>query len=122
LNALQQRLNAVWPDMFEREKAFDLAMPRCAFDFYCGTQEMAIEIALSSHDSNTEYFKDIWKAILARQEGSLAHVDQLLIIGKHRIGHPGFVHRHEEPFPNSILNYAQNDLGLTIHLREIQEK
>ena len=83
---------------------------------------MAIEIALSSHGSNTEYFKDIWKAILARREWSLAHVDQLLIIGKHRIGHPGFVHRHQEPFPNAILDYAQNDLGLTIHLLEIQEQ
>lgn len=121
LNALQQSLNAEWPNMFTSEQPFDHAI-NCAFDFYCQDQNMAIEIALSSDGSNTEYFKDIWKAILARREGSLAHVDQLLIIGKHRIGHPGFVHRHQEPFPNAILDYAQNNLGLTIHLREIQQQ
>ena len=122
LNALKKSLNAKWPDMFTSEKPFDRDMTRCAFDFYCKTQKMAIEIALSSHGSNTEYFKDIWKAILARREGSLVRVNQLLIIGKHPNGHPGFLHRHQEPFPNAILDYAQNNLGLTIHLMEIQQQ
>lgn len=122
LTALKESLKAQWPNMFTSEQPFDDDMTRCAFDFYCQDQNMAIEIALSSDGSNTEYFKDIWKAILARRAGSLAHVDQLLIIGKHRNGHPGFVHRHQEPFPNAILDYAQNNLGLTIHLMEIQQQ
>jgi hypothetical protein len=122
LDALEQHLNDNWPNMFEREQPFDPAMITCAFDFYYRDQQMAIEIALSSHGANTEYFKDIWKAILARREGSLAHVNQLLIIGKHPNGHQGFVNRHNEPFPNAILNHARNCLGLKIHLLEIQQQ
>jgi hypothetical protein len=104
---LGKELNKKWPNMFRSEVFFDPAMKRCAFDFYCQDQKMAIEIALSSHGSNTEYFKDIWKAILAQREGSKAPVQQLVIIGKKPLNHKGFAKRHDEHFPRAILQYAQ---------------
>src|SRR5215471_10657784 len=59
-----------------------------AFDFYIPEESSIIEIALSLHNPGSEYEKDIFKCLLAREEG--LKIDRLLFIAK-----PGGYLRHE---------------------------
>ena len=86
-----------------------------AFDFYFPGDYMAVEIALSGHTSGTEFFKDLWKVMLARQPDSNIPVQTLLIIGK-----SGIVKRLKEPFPASIMNLCKG-LGFNVDVRGISQ-
>lgn len=83
-----------------------------AVDFYFSNEAAIIEIALTIRNSNSEFHKDIIKAILSKTEG--ARVDQLVFISK-----PGAQKRHQEPASQSIISLVKKEFGISIIIREL---
>src|SRR5262245_58265280 len=61
-----------------------------AFDFYLPDESTAVEIALGLHNPISEYERDIWKCVLAKDEG--LPLDTLVFIAR-----PGALTRQGAP-------------------------
>ena len=76
-----------------------IAATKMAFDFYLEAEAAAVEIALSLDKPISEYERDIFKCLLAKQ-GGLA-VKKLVFIAK-----PGALKRLAAPAPRAIAEYV----------------
>ena len=85
---------------------------RLAVDFYFPHARTAIEIALSLRNSNTEFERDILKALMANACGN--PVSTLVFISK-----PGATKRLAEPAPRAIMAWVRDTHGLAIEVREL---
>lgn len=82
------------------------------FDFYIPSEETAVEIALSLHYSRTEFERDLFKAILAKDEGR--PVRRLILIGKKES-----IKRQNEPGPRAIRNWVKRVCGIEVDVKEL---
>ena len=85
---------------------------RYSFDYFIPSEETAVEIALSLRNIVTEFEKDIFKAILARDAGKALR--KLVLIGK-----SGSVKRQNGTGPNAIKAWVRNHCGIEIEVREL---
>lgn len=83
-----------------------------AVDFYFPSEATIIEIALTIRNSNSEYYKDIFKALLSKKAGN--PVEKLIFISK-----PGALKRHKEPASQAIVALARDDFGISIVINEL---
>jgi hypothetical protein len=83
-----------------------------AFDFYIEDERTAIEVALSLHNPTSEYERDIFKCMLAKDGG--LPVDTLLFISK-----PGALKRHDAAGSRRIRALVQEKFGLRIEILEL---
>lgn len=83
-----------------------------AFDFYIPEERSAVEIALSLHNPASEYEKDIFKCILAKEDG--VPVSSLLFITK-----PGGFLRHEAAGSKRIRELVWKHFGVWVDILEI---
>ncbi|MFI5305376.1 MAG: hypothetical protein ACHQYP_11360 [Nitrospiria bacterium] len=118
-----QATNAFMSELQKRGKekiGFDCCEKRIcgdtlfAVDFYFPKEGTIIEIALSLNNPNREFEKDIIKAILAKRAGN--SVKKLVFISK-----PGAIERNEEPGPKAIISWIEQDYGIKVYIRELQD-
>lgn len=82
------------------------------FDFYIPSEETALEIALSIRNPVSEYEKDIFKALLARDHG--LPITRLVLVGKN-----DSVKTRSIPGSKAIRDWAQSKTGLIVEVLEI---
>jgi hypothetical protein len=85
---------------------------RHAFDFYIPEEGSAIEIALSLRNPLSEYEKDIFKCLLAKEDG--LKINSLLFITK-----PGGMLRHEAAGSKRIRELVLKRFGVWVDILEL---
>lgn len=83
-----------------------------AVDFFFPKEATIVEIALTLRNSNSEFHKDILKAILSQKADNT--IKKLIFVSK-----PGANKRHEEPASQSIISLVEQEFGITIIIREL---
>jgi hypothetical protein len=83
-----------------------------AFDFYIPEEGSVIEIAFSLHNSLSEYEKDIFKCLLAKEEG--LNITSLLFIAK-----PGAIVRHEAAGSKRIRELVWKHFRVWVDIMEV---
>lgn len=64
------------------------------------------------HNPLTEFERDIFKCILAREAG--CRIDRLLLIAK-----PGGAARQAAPGPRAIADFVKKNFGIEVEIREL---
>jgi len=81
-------------------------------DYYFAEEGTIVEIALGLRNPNTEYEKDIMKAIIAKNLGN--EVQKLVFISK-----PGGEKKCKQPGRLAMRNWLKNNIGITIEVRDL---
>ena len=98
---------------FSEHKVCDTT--KFAIDFYFPDERTAVEIAFGLHNPNSEFERDIFKCLLARESGF--EVRRLVLMGK-----PGASDRQSSPGPIAIRSYVEKKFNLVIDIFEIQRE
>src|SRR5208282_3834388 len=85
------------------------------FDFFFPEEAVAVEFAFGLHNPNSEFERDIFKCLLAIEDGRA--VKRLMLIGK-----PGAIGRLSAPAPKAIILFAKKRFDLTVEVFELQRK
>lgn len=85
------------------------------FDFFFPEEAVAVEFAFGLHNPNSEFERDIFKCLLAIDDG--CSVKRLLLIGK-----PGAIARLSAPAPKAIIAFAKKRFDLTVEVFELQRQ
>ena len=111
LAALNAAVTERWPTQCQLQEsvANDLGY---SFDYFIPQERTAVEIALSLRNIVTEYEKDVFKAILAKQHGK--EITKLVLIGK-----AGSVGRQSQPGPLAIREWVRQNCGIEVEVKEI---
>jgi hypothetical protein len=83
------------------------------FDFFFPVEGVAVEFAFGLHNPNSEFERDIFKCLLAIDDG--CPVKKLMLIGK-----PGALGRLNARAPKSINSFAKKRFGLVVEIFELQ--
>jgi hypothetical protein len=83
-----------------------------AVDFFFPKEATIVEIALTLRNANSEFSKDILKAILSQKAGN--SIKKLIFVSK-----PGAIKRHEEPASKSIISLVKKEFGISVIIREL---
>jgi hypothetical protein len=83
-----------------------------AFDFYIPDEGSVVEVALSLHNSLSEYEKDIFKCLLAKEGGM--NIKSLLFIAK-----PGALGRHDAAGSKRIRELVWKHFSVWVDILEI---
>ncbi|GAJ06875.1 unnamed protein product [marine sediment metagenome] len=81
-------------------------------DFFFPEEAAIVEVALSLRNPNSEFEKDILKALMAKRAGK--NVKTLVFLSK-----PGAVKQHNQPGSLAIISWANKEYGLSIFVREL---
>lgn len=100
-----------WGGQVEAEQPVPSDLVKWRIDFYVPAESTAIEIALSSANPNTEMEKDIFKALVAREQG--LEIDRLVLIGK-----AGTLKRLNNPAALVTRDFVRRHHGLAVLVRE----
>ena len=84
-------------------------------DFFIPDENSIIEIALSLRNPNSEFERDILKAIMAKEQG--AHVRNLFLLSK-----PGAIKRHQQPSSIAMKNWVFKNHDIKVEIRELIDK
>ncbi len=87
-------------------------MNKFAVDFYFPDEAAIVEIAFTLRTPNSEFSKDIFKAILAKKAGN--SINTLIFIAK-----PGAIKRHNEPASKSIIAFVSKEYDISIIIKEL---
>lgn len=82
-----------------------------AVDFFIPEESTIVEVALSLRNPNTEFERDVLKALMAREAGH--PVAQLVLLAK-----PGAIKRHAQPSSRAITAWAERNHGIRIEILE----
>src|SRR5437773_6761578 len=80
-------------------------------DFYFPDEATIVEVAMSLRNSNSEFERDVLKAIMAQEAGN--PVTHIIFLSK-----PGVHARSQAPSSQAIIAWAQAAHGLTVEVRE----
>lgn len=82
-------------------------------DFYFPDERTIVEVALSLRNSNSEFERDILKALLAKEAG--CEVCELVFISR-----PGGVLRHEQASSRAFLGWLRQTQGINVTFHDLQ--
>ena len=85
---------------------------KLAVDYYFPDEATIVEIALSLRNPNSEFERDIIKAVMAQESGY--PVEKLVFIAR-----PGASKAHASPSSQAIINWAERNHSLHILIHEI---
>lgn len=85
---------------------------RLAVDFYFRDEAAVIEVALSLRNPQSEFERDILKALMAQEAGN--GVDRLFFISK-----PGAQARFLQPSAQAIMSWARRNHNLAIEVHQL---
>jgi hypothetical protein len=86
---------------------------KAAVDFYIPEEKTIIEVALNLRFPLSEFHKDIFKTLLARDKGK--NVDHLVFVSK-----PGARKRHQEPFSQAIIHWVKKHYSINVTIEELK--
>ena len=109
MNKLRDGLRGV---LTEEEIEAPLLNNNSRVDFYIKKEGAIVEVALSLKNSNSEFFKDIFKALIAQDCGW--RVKKLIFISKR-----GAVKRCEQPLYKDTLDWIKNRFGIVVEIKEL---
>jgi hypothetical protein len=84
------------------------------FDFFFPEEAVAVEFAFGLHNPLSEFERDIFKCLLAKEEG--CSIGKLLLIGK-----PGAISRLGAPAPRAIVALVRKRFDLTVEVLELRD-
>ena len=84
-----------------------------AVDFYIPDEKTIIEVALTLRNPQSEFHKDIFKALLAKDVGT--DVDHLVFVSK-----PGAQNRHQQPSSQAIIRWLAKHYSITVTIEEMK--
>lgn len=84
-------------------------------DFFIPDENSIIEIALSLRNPNSEFERDILKAIMAKEQGE--PVLNLIFLSK-----PGAIKRHQQPSSITMKHWVFKNHGIEVAIRELRDK
>ena len=111
LGELNQAVRERWADTCKQQEQVAPQL-KYSFDFYIPSESTAVEIALSLRNIVTEFEKDIFKAILAKDSGK--KLDRLVLMGKR-----GAVERFSGPGPCAIIAWVKRTQGIDVQLMDL---
>ena len=85
------------------------------FDFYFPEEGVAVELAFGLHNPNSEFERDIFKCLLAIEDGR--SLKRLMLVGK-----PGTISRLSAPAPKAIIAFAKDRFDLAVEIFELQRR
>lgn len=83
-----------------------------AVDFYVPEEGTVIEIALSLRNPQSEFERDLFKALIARDQG--LRVEHLVLVSK-----PGAAKRIGQPGSRMICAWAKRNFGIRVQVYEL---
>ncbi len=83
------------------------------FDFYFPEDAVAVEFAFGLHNPISEFERDIFKCLLAIEDGCV--VRKLMLIGK-----PGAIARLSAPAPKAIVAFVEKRFNFEVEICELQ--
>jgi hypothetical protein len=83
-------------------------------DFFIPEEDTIIEVALSLRNPNSEFERDIFKAIMAKEQG--AHVHNLIFLSK-----PGAIKRHKQPSSIAMKEWVSKKHSIHVTIRELSD-
>ena len=86
---------------------------KSAVDFFLPDEKTIVEIALTLKVPLSEFHKDIFKALLAKDEG--VDIEKLVFISK-----PGAKKRHNEPASKTIMKWLNNNYSIEVEIFELK--
>jgi hypothetical protein len=86
---------------------------KSAVDFFIPEEKTIIEIALSLAKPQSEFHKDIFKALLARDNG--VGVEHLVFVAK-----PGARKRLQEPASQAIIHWLNKYYSISVTIEEME--
>ena len=104
-------LCALGRDYSEKQICGDI---KSAVDFYIPEEKTVIEVAMSLRDPLSEFHKDIFKVLLARDSG--AQVEHLVFLAK-----PGGLKRHQEPASQAIIRWLKKYYSICARIEEFEK-
>ena len=84
-------------------------------DFFIPDEKSIIEIALSLRNPNSEFERDILKAIMAKDQG--APVLNLIFLSK-----PGAIKRHAQPSSIAMIDWVSKNHDVKVAIKEFIDK
>ena len=81
-------------------------------DYYFPNEATIVEIALGLKKPNTEFEKDVWKAVLAQEAGNA--VSRLVFISK-----PGAIAKCQQPGRAAIIQMLERQHGIAVEVHEL---
>ncbi len=97
----------------DHSEAMACSGAKFAFDFYFRDEATVVEIALGLRNPNSEFERDIFKCLLAQEEGCA--IKHLMFIAK-----PGALARQSSPGQKAIADYVRRRFGLEIEILELE--
>jgi hypothetical protein len=83
------------------------------FDFFFPDEGTVVEFAFGLHNPISEFERDVFKCLLAIEDGS--SVKKLILIGK-----PGAIARLNAPAPKAIIELVAKRFNLAVEILELQ--
>lgn len=83
------------------------------FDYLFPDERVVVEFAFGLHNPNSEFERDIFKCLLAIEDGS--PVRKLILMGK-----PGAIAKLSAPAPRAIVAFVQKRFDLEVDVLELQ--
>lgn len=83
------------------------------FDFFFPEEAVVVEFAFGLHNPISEFERDIFKCLLAIEDG--CSVKKLMLVGK-----PGAIGRLSAPAPKAIISFSKRRFDLTVEVFELQ--
>jgi hypothetical protein len=83
------------------------------FDYFFPEEAVAVEFAFGLHNPNSEFERDIFKCLLAIEDG--CQVRKLILMGK-----PGAIAKLSAPAPRAIIAFVNKRYGLEVDVLELQ--
>ena len=111
LTELNSAVSERWPTAcVQQDQSFSGA--KYSFDFFIPSEQAAVEIALSLRNVVTEFEKDIFKAILAKDSGK--GLRRLILVGKH-----GAVKRLAGAGPRAIIAWVERTQSIEVQVEDL---
>lgn len=110
MDKLRKVAEGIFGQDYSEKKACDDA--NFIIDFYFPDEATAVEIALGLDKPLSEYERDIFKCLLARESG--CQVTRLVFISK-----PGASQRQSAPGPKAIADLVKRHFGLQTEILEL---
>ncbi|MBU0676722.1 MAG: hypothetical protein KJ626_01275 [Verrucomicrobia bacterium] len=84
---------------------------KAAVDFYIPEEHTVVEIAMSLRTPLSEFHKDIFKVLLAKDRGE--DIRHLVFVSK-----PGAIKRHEAPASQAVIDWLEKNYSVTVTIEE----
>lgn len=111
---LRKRAQEAFGEDFSEQKICS-EKTNLAVDFFFPDEGTIVEIALSLRNPQSEFERDVLKAVMAKEEGR--NVRRLVFLSK-----PGAAKRHRQPSSEAIMSWLERNHQVKLSIRELSDR